>query len=270
LQEEIAKAVTTNLRLQLDVEEERRLGKHHTQNPDAYRAYLEGRYFLDRRSDDGFHQAIQCFEKAISYDPSYALAYAGLADTHCLLARYSYVASGEGFAKAKSAAQRAILLDDRLAEAYTSLAFIAQRYDWDWHESQRNFQLAIRLNPGYATAHHWYAMLLAAIGKADESIEEEKRALDLDPLSLIIQTNKGLIYYYARRNKEAIEQLKKVLSMDATYNLAHLRLGLAYEGEKMITEAIMEFQSAVDLSGRRQPFGARRRAGICCVAAPRR
>jgi len=252
LQEEIAKAVTTNLRLQLNVEEERRLGKRYTENPEAYRAYLEGRYFWNRRTEDGFLKAIQCFERAISYDPNYALAYAGLADTHSLLARYSYVTPEEGFPKAKAAAQRAIAIDDQLAEAYTSLAFIAQRYEWAWQESDRNSQLAIRFNPGYAMAHHWYALMLAEIGKTDQAMEEVSRALQLDPQSLIIQTNKGFVYYVARRSKEAIEQIKKALEMDPTFNLAHLRLGLAYESEKMMTEAIREFQAAVDLS-RRNP-----------------
>jgi TolB-like protein/Tfp pilus assembly protein PilF len=250
LQEEIARAVTTNLRLQLNIEEEKRLGKRYTQNPEAYRAYLEGRYFWNRRTEDGFQKAIQCFEKAISYDPNYALAYAGLADTHSLLARYSYVTPDEAFPKAKAAAQKALAIDDQLAEAYASLAYIARYYNWAWQESERNSQLAIRFNPGYATAHHWYSLLLAALGRGNESIEEVNRALELDPLSLIIKTNKGYVYYFARRSKEAIEQLKKTLEMDPTFNLAHVRLGLAYESEKMTGEAIREFQAAVDLSGR--------------------
>ena len=249
LQGEIAKAVTTNLRLQLSVEEEKRLGKRYTQNPEAYRAYLEGRYFWNRRTEEGFHKAIQFFERAISYDSNYALAYAGLADTHALLARYSYVKPDEGFPKAKAAALKAIAIDDQLSEAYTSLAFIARYYDWAWQESDRNYQLAIRFNAGYATAHHWYALGLAMLGKRDESIEEMNRALELDPQSLIIQTNVGWVYYFARRSKESIKQIKKALEMDSTFNLAHLRLGWAYQSEKMTAEAIREFQAAVDLSG---------------------
>jgi len=250
VQEEIARAVTTNLRLQLSGEEEKRLRKRYTENPEAYRAYLEGRYFWNRRTEDGFQKAIQCFEKAISNDPSYALAYAGLADTYSLLVRYSYLTSADGFAKAKAAARNALALDDQLAEAYSSLAFISRNYDWAWQESERNFRLAIQFNPGYATAHHWYALLLAALGRSNEAIEEMNRALELDPLSLIINTNKGYVYLFARRPKEAIDVFKRALEMDPLFSLAHLRLGQTYENDGMTGEAIREFQAAVELSER--------------------
>lgn len=250
LQEEIAKAVTTNLRLQLNPEDEKRLGKRHTENAEAYSAYLEGKYFWNRRNEDGFKRAVQLFSEATRYDPGYALAYAGLADTYSLQVRYNYATADEGFPKAKDAAQKALKYDDQLAEAYTSLAFIARYYDWDWQEAERNFQLALQYNPGYDTAHHWYALLLVALGRDNDAIEELDRALEIDPLSLIINTNKGWIYYFQRRSKEAIDQFKKTLVKDPTFNLAHLRLGFAYESEHRMSEAIQEFQTAVNLSQR--------------------
>lgn len=250
MQEAIAKAITSNLRLKLSGEDERRLTKRYTENTEAYRAYLKGRYYWNKRTEEGFRRAIQSFEEAIAKDPNYALAYAGLADTYALLTRYSYLTAKEGYPKAQAAAEKALGIDDQLAEAHTSLAFTKRYYDWAWSDAEREYQLAIQLNPGYATAHHWYALyLVAATGRFEEAIAEIERAQQLDPLSLIINTNLAWINYFARRYPEAIDQFQKTLDMDRSFGLAHLRLGLAYEQEKMFEEAIKEFQEAVDLSG---------------------
>jgi serine/threonine-protein kinase len=250
VQEEIAKAITSNLRLKLSGEDERRLTKRYTENTEAYRAYLKGRYYWNKRTEEGFKKAIESFEEAIAEDPNYALAYAGLADTYALLTRYSFLPAKEGYPKAQAAAKKALGIDDQLAEAHTSLAFTKRYYDWAWNDAEREYQLAIQISPGYATAHHWYALyLVAATGRLEEAIAEIERAQELDPLSLIINTNLAWTNYFARRYPEAIDQFQKTLEMDQSFSLAHLRLGLTYEQEKMFEEAIKEFQEAVNLSG---------------------
>ncbi|MCI0487880.1 MAG: protein kinase [Blastocatellia bacterium] len=249
VEEEISKEISEKLRLKLSGTEKRQLGKRYTEKTAAYHLYLKGRYSWNKRTVEGLNRGIEYFEQAITEDPNYALAYAGLADSYNILASYSALPSRDAFTRAKTAALKALELDDELAEAHTSLALIRFGCDWNWREAEREYELAIKLNPGYATAHLWYALYLAAMGRFDEAFREIKRAQELDPLSLPINTNAGWIMHLARRYDEAIEQYRKTLELDPGFILAHRRLGQTYKQKGMYDEAIEELQIALALSG---------------------
>ncbi len=249
VQEEIAKHISEKLRLKLTDEEQKRLTKRYTGNADAYQAYLMGRYFWNRRSEDGMKKGIQYFQRAIDTDPGYALAYAGLADCHLLLFSYSFLPPKESAPKAWAAATKALELDDSLAEAHTSLAWFKFSYDRDWAGAEREFRRAIELNPNYATAHHWYGFYLALLGRFDEGLAEMRRAQELDPQSLIIHTNVGRLLYFARQYDAAIEQLKSTLEMEPNFSSAREKLAEAYEAKQMYPEAIAEYQKWATLDG---------------------
>ena len=250
MQEEIARSISENLRPRLTGEEQRRVAKRHTESEEAYRLYLKGRHYWNKRTEDSLRQATQYFERAIDKDPLYALAYSGLADTY-------YLRSGQGLPpkealpKAKAAARRAVEIDDQIAEAHTSLASISFWYEWDWAEAEREFQRAIELNPGYATAQHWYAEYLAAMGRPEASIAAIERAQELDPLSLSINRDVGVFLYLARRHDQAIAQFRRTLELDAQFSEVHRFLGLAYEQKGMYQEAIAEFEQDLASAGRR-------------------
>ncbi|HVG21545.1 MAG TPA: tetratricopeptide repeat protein, partial [Blastocatellia bacterium] len=186
--------------------------------------------------------------QAIGSDPNYALAYAGLADSYNILASYSALAPKDAFPRAKAAATKALELDDKLAEAHASLAFVKFGYDWDWAEAEKAFKRSLELNPGYAPAHQWYALYLAAMNRMDEAIAGMSRAGELDPLSLPINTNSGWIFYLARRFDKAIEMYHKTLELEPDFTLARRRLGQAYEQKRMYPEARAEFEKCLALS----------------------
>ncbi|MHC4556374.1 MAG: tetratricopeptide repeat protein, partial [Planctomycetota bacterium] len=173
--------------------------KRYTEDTEAWRLYSQGRYYWNKRTEDGFNRAIDYFELAIKEDPSYALAHVGLADCYLLLGDYGYSEPKQAFPKAKNAALEALKLDDTLAEAYASLGNISTIYEWDWERAERNYTRAIELNPNYATAHHWYMAFLMGMGRYDEAIDKIKRAQELDPRSNIINTSVGWPYYFMRR-----------------------------------------------------------------------
>ncbi|MDP2915743.1 MAG: protein kinase [Candidatus Aminicenantes bacterium] len=248
VQEEISSAIAENLRLKLGGEEKKRLAKRNTENPAAYKDYLTGRFYWNKRTKEGIAKSLEYFNKAIEKDPSYALAYAGLADSYCLMGRYSYVSPIEAYPKGIRAAEKALEIDKTLGEAHTSLAYIKAHYNFDWTAAEREFKLAIEFNPNYATAHHWYALILSALGRDNEALAEIKRAVELDPLSLQINTNAAWVHYFARDYDRAIEIFKKTLEMDPNYALAHGRLGLAYLEKRLFAEAIAELEKAVDFS----------------------
>ncbi len=251
VQAEISQEITEKLRLKLSGEQKKRLTKRFTNNAEAYQLYLKGRYFWNKRTPEGLKKGIGYFNQAIDRDPGYALAYAGLADSYALLSGYiSVLPPKESWPKAKAAAMKALEIDETLAEAHTSLAYVTMSYDWDWARAEREFKRAIDLSPGYATAHHWYSVYLRAMGRFDESIAESERAQALDPLSLIINMDAGLPYYYARQYDRAIEHYRKTLEMDANFGHAHFCLGWAYEQKGLHEEAIAELQKASELSGR--------------------
>lgn len=248
LQSEVARAIAKEIQINVSPQEQVRLTRARRVDPDAYEAYLKGRYHWNKRTEVGYRKSLDYFQLAIEKDPSYALAYAGMADAYNLLGRYS-VAPKEGFPLAKTAAKKALEIDETLAEAHTSLAFAQQRYDWDWSGAEKEFKRAIELNPGYATGHHWYALYFSPLGRHEEAIAEIERARELDPLSLIINTNVAWVYWLARQYDRAIGQFRKTVEMDPSFGLAHERLGLAYEQKGMYEEATAAFRKAMALLG---------------------
>jgi TolB-like protein/Flp pilus assembly protein TadD len=251
VQEEIAREIFEKLRVRLTNEERKRLGKRHTESPEAYQAYLRGRYYWNKRTEEGLKKSTQYFQQAVDIDPAYAPAYAGLADSYALpgIAEYGLLPPREAMPRAKAAASRALEIDDTLAEAQTTLAHVRAFYDWDWPRAEQEFKQAIKLDPNYAFAHHWYALFLAAMGRHAEAIAEEERAQEIDPLSLIISKNVGTILYYAGRLDESIEHYRKTLELEPNFARTHIYLGLAYERRGTFKEAIAEYQEALRISG---------------------
>ena len=249
IEEEISREISEKLRLKLSGAEKKQLAKRYAENSEAYQLYLKGRFHWNKRTEESVNKGIDYFKQAIYSDPEYALAYAGLADSYNILASYSAVAPKGAFPMAKSAATKSLELDSNLAEGHASLAFAKFGYDWKWADSERGFKRSLKLNPGYAMAHNWYAVTVAAQGRFDEAFDQINRALDLDPLSLPINTNRGWLLHLARRYDEAIEQYLKTIELDESFGLAHRRLGQTYEQKQMYNEAVIEFQKALKLSG---------------------
>ena len=249
VQEEIAKEVSEKLRLRPTGEEQKKLTKRYTENPEAHQLYLKGRYVWNRRTATTLQRAAAYFQQAIDKDPGYALAWAGLADCYGLYSFYGALSPAEAFPKAKEAAAKALEIDDTLAEAHASLVWIKGQYDWDWPGVEREFKRTIELNPNYATVYNWYARDLEAMGRLDEALAVGKRAEEMEPLSPVISTGVGRSLYVARQYDQAIEQLRRVVDTDANFALAHLVLGWAYEQKGMFEEAIAEFQMGSSLSG---------------------
>jgi TolB-like protein/Flp pilus assembly protein TadD len=251
LQKEVASAIAKQIRIELTPQEQAVLKKSSLVNPEAYESYLKGRYFWNKRTADGFKVALAYFNQAIEEDPKYAPAYAGLADSYDLLGDWEYgvLAPNEAYPKAKAAAIKALELDNALSEAHTSLAFSMDVFDWDWDSADREYRRAIELNPGYATAHHWYADHLSEMGRNSEAIAEMRKAEHLDPLSLIISADMAGILLVAHLNDEAIQQSRKTVDMDPNFAIAHLELGQAFVQKHSYNEAIAEFKKAIELSG---------------------
>ncbi len=241
VQEEISRDIFENLRLKLNVEEQKQL--------EAYRLYLKGRNAWNKRTPEGLQQGIDYFQQAINTDPNYAAAYAGLADCYNMQVIYGVHQPKDGFPKAKEAAVKALEIDETLAEAHTSLAFIKFRWDRDRLEAEREFQLAIKYKPTYAAAHQWYSSYLVALERFDEAVAEARRTSELEPLSFTASSHLGWILYLAGRNDEAIAQCTKILSLDPNSFPARRYLGLAYEQKGMYPQAIDQFQKGVKLSG---------------------
>ena len=241
VQDDISRDIFENLRLKLNVEEKKQL--------EAYGLYLKGRNAWNKRTGDALLQAIDYFNQAIAIDPNYGAAYAGLADCYNMLVVYGRLQPKEGFPKAKEAATKALEIDESSAEAHSSMAFIKFRWDWDRTATEREFQEAIRLKPGYAPAHQWYSSYLVAVERFDEAIAEAKRTEELEPLSFVASSHLGWIYYLSGQNDKAIEQCRKILELDPSSFPARRYLGLAYEAKGMYPEAIAEFQTGVKLSG---------------------
>lgn len=250
IQEEIAQQISEKLQMQLSGEEKKRLGKRYTDNTRAYQLYLQGRYHWNKRNEDGMRKGIEFLEQAIELDPNYALAYAGLADFFIILGFYGINAPHEVMPRVKAAAQKALAIDDTLAEARISLAYATAAYDWDWVAAEKDYRRAIKLNKNYATAHHWYGEYLAFMGRSDEAAAELERAHDLDPLSLIINVALGWIYYLGRRYDDAIRQLQRTLELDPTFTQARFCLGLACIQRERFAEAITELERVISLQGR--------------------
>jgi tetratricopeptide (TPR) repeat protein len=248
VQSDISQEVTDGLHLKLSNPQQQRFKKEYTENVDAYRLYLEGRYYQNRRTKDSFFKAIQSFQNAIAKDPGYALAYAGLADTYALLSNWGFLSPREGYPKAKAAAMKALELDDNLAEAHTSLGSVESGYEWNWDSAERNFKRAIELNPNYSAALHWYAFYLSERGRYEEGITYIRKAQAVDPLSLIINANVGYILYVSRRYDEALAAVKKTLDLDPSFYLAYEYLGYIHEQQKLYDKSVAALQKAKSLS----------------------
>jgi TolB-like protein/DNA-binding winged helix-turn-helix (wHTH) protein/Tfp pilus assembly protein PilF len=246
LQSDVASAIAQRIRLQLTPAEHARLENPRAMNPDAYENYLKGRFFWNKRTVEGFQRAIECFQRAVTLDPGYVQAYAGLADAYALLGSWAntIMPRRDAMTAARGAAQKALALDDSLADAYASLGFVKMHYDWDFAGAEKEFQRAIALNPGYATAHHWYAYDLVALARLDDALAEIRRAQQADPLSVIISRDVGEILFFAGRNDEAIAQFRKTLEMDPNFELAHWSLALAYYRTAQSKEFLEELRRA--------------------------
>ncbi len=245
VESDIAKTIADTLQAKLTRSEQHAIAARPTENSEAHQLYLKGRFFWNKRTGNDLKKSIDYFNQAIAADPSYALAYAGVADAYVLLPSYTAGTPRECYPKAEAAAKKALELDDKLAEAHTSLALAIWLYDFDFSRATREFQRAIELNPNYAAAHQQYGNnTLSALGRFDDAIVEGKRAVELDPLSLIINTDLGTNYLYARRYDEAIAQLRKTLEMTPGFYYAYLYLGQALEMKGARDTAIAEYQKA--------------------------
>jgi TolB-like protein/DNA-binding winged helix-turn-helix (wHTH) protein len=250
LHNEIARTIASRTAVTLTARESARLAETTRVKPKAYEAYLKGRYFWNRRSEPDMRQAIENFEEALRQDPGYAPAYAGLADSYALYGSYGWtLPGGDPWTRAIAAAEKALELDELLADAYTSRARIALNYELDWASAGRGYRRALELNPGYANAHHWYGYYLMLSGRLKEGEAEMRRALELDPLSPIINANIGMCFYVARQYDEAIAHWRKALEMHQNYRVLHTYITTAYVGKKMYREAVAELQKSLALSG---------------------
>ncbi len=244
LQNQVAQAIAQGIGTRLTPQEQGRLERAYTVNPEAHQLYLRGRFHLEKRNKEDIKKAIDYFNQAMVKDPNYAMAYVGLANAYIL---------GEGTLTeavsmriARLAAINALRLDNNLADPHTSLAVVHMLNDWDWASAEKEFKQAVEFQPSNATAHHWYAQYLTAMGQHEEAMAEIKRAQELDPFSVIIQRDVGLHYYFAGNYDGAIAQLQNTLNLDPNYALTHRLLGLAYAEKEMFTQAIAELQKAVD------------------------
>jgi tetratricopeptide (TPR) repeat protein len=225
---------------------------------------VQGRYHLNQRTDEGLHKALEFFEKAIVEDAHFALAHSGLADAHSLLAHYGVRQPSLAWAKAASSAATAVMLDGESAEARTSLAHVKATQDWDWHGADREFQIAIGLNPAYATAHHWYAMsCLVPMGRLNDALEEMRVAQSLDPVSSIVARDLAVVHAYRRDYDAALDQCDHTIELNPHFSPAYWALGFIQEQRTDLDEAVAAFQRAIDLS----PHSPRMHAGLARAKA---
>lgn len=252
VQDSISERVATALALTLTGEEQKLLTRKYTQDTEAYHLYIKGRFYWNKRTPEGMKRAIEHFEKAIQKDADYALAYAGLADAYSM-PEYTGLPPQESYQKAQSAAAKAVEIDDTLAEAHTSLAYVAMRHRWDWPQSEKELKRALAINPGYARAHHLYAIYLELMGRSEEALAEAKRAQDLDPLSPAISESYGSRLLNARKYDQAIEELRNTLDMEPSFVSPYLSLGQAYLQKGMHAEALMVYQRFMEIEN--SPWG---------------
>jgi tetratricopeptide (TPR) repeat protein len=249
VQDEISSEISGKLRLQLTKAEKKRLTVHHTENPEAYRLYLKGGHHWNRWTEEAFYKAIEYFQLAVEKDPSYALAYAGVADSYVLLGWNCYLPPKEAFSKGKADAMTALRLDPDLAEAHTALAALFWLHDWQWKDAETEFKRSLQLGPTYATANHWYAEYLMTMGRNEEAMARIEHSQELDPLSLIINVAVAWALYHARRYEAAIEQLRRTLELDPNYPVSYWILGLLLRKTGHYELAIREGEKGVKLSG---------------------
>jgi TolB-like protein/Tfp pilus assembly protein PilF len=246
VQRQIASQITSNLRLKLSGAEEARVTKHYTENPEAYQLYLKGNYYASKYTKDGLRKGIDYFNQAIAADPNYALAYNGLAYYYISTVDW-YLSPRESIPRARDAANKALAIDENLADAHTSLATVAYWYDWDSVTAEREYKRAIELNPKNSRSRDFYSWYLVSSGRVDQALAEAKDAVQLDPVSAEINSNLGQVLLLAHQYDRAIEQLRSSIELDPSYFLAHNYLGRAYEANGKLPEAIAEFQRTLQI-----------------------
>jgi serine/threonine-protein kinase len=254
IQDAISQGVAKALVRNLNGEDRKLLTQRHTDNVEAFRAYLKGRYFWNKRTAAGIQQSLQYFRQAIDLDPTYALAYAGLADSYALGVWQDVLPQKEFIPRAKAAAMRALEIDETVGEAYASLGFVKLWYEWDFAGAESDLRRAIELSPNYATAHHWYGEFLMLTGQGEQGLKELTLAQEADPLSVIINSDMGKLFFFSQQMDRAIEQLRKTIDLDPQFPVAHLFLAMAYHKNGMIDEAIAQLKKEADLPGSRTVF----------------
>ena len=253
IETEIAKAIADKLKAKLTGREEEAIRNQPTENSEAHQLYLKGRYFWNKRTSDGLKTSIDYFNQAIDKDPAYGPAYAGLADAYAVLPNYSRTPGKEAYPKAEAAAVKALEIDDKLAEAHIALANVRVWHKWA-KAAEPEFKRGLELNPNYSTGHQWYSIYLSVVGRHDEAILEMEKAKELDPFSIIINTELGCPYLYSRRYDRAIEYFTEALEMDSNFPFAHFALAEAYDRTGRFNEALAEHEKAIDLAHRGQAF----------------
>jgi TolB-like protein/Tfp pilus assembly protein PilF len=256
LQSDVARAIANEIRIQLSPHEKSRLAGSRPVDPGAYEAFLKGRHLWYQRSPGALKKSVEYLQQAITMDPSLAIAHAGLADAYVSLGwdLFGLSAPAECYPKARRAAQRALELDPNCAEAHAALGWTAAGFDWDWAEAERGLRRAINLKPQYGPVHIWYSHFLRAMDRTEESLAESRRALECDPLGLVLNMHLGWHYLYSRQYEKAVEQSLKTLELDQTFILAHVFLGQAYIELHLFPGALAEFEKAVELSERHPPY----------------
>jgi len=252
LQSEIARDVSSKLKIKLSGADAQKVAKTYTTDPEAYRLYLQGRFYWNKREEKEFRKAVEYFSQAVALDPNYALAYVGLADSYALFSSFGFMPPTEAILKARDFARRASSLDDSLAEPHATLGYVLVQYDHDFAGSEREFQRAIELNPNYAMAHQWYGEMLSYVGRFDEAAAEYRQGLELEPLSLPINWEYGRFLYNARRFDEALRHLKKTIELDTGFARAHRTLSEVYWVRGDYANAVDERAKFFDLIGQPQ------------------
>jgi len=248
LQNDLSREIAEKLRKRLTVDEKQRLAKHYTEDAQAYQFYLKGRYYWNKRTPEGLQKAADYFQQAIDKDPTYALAYAGLADTYAHFSFFAVAPPRDAMPRAKAAATKALEIDDHLAEAHVSLGYISFAYDWDWSAAGKHFEQALALNPTYTKTHNWYPFYLSSRGRSQEALAVAKSALDLDPASPSVSHNLAVQFYLARQFDNAMEQCQKTIEMDPNFAIAYQVLGQSYLARRMNREAVPVFEKYLALS----------------------
>ena len=256
LQSQVARAIADEIRIQLSPHEKSRLAGGRPVNPAAYENFLKGRHFWYKRSPDALKKAVDYLQQAVAADPGFALAHAGLADGYVTLGwdLYGLASPSEAYPQAKQAAQKALELDPNCGEAHAAAGWIATGFDWDWTAAERAFKRAIELQPQYGPVHIFYSHFLRAMDRTEESLAESRRALECDPLGLVLNMHLGWHHIYSRRYERAVEQLLKTLELDRTFITAHMFLGQAYEQLGTFSDSIAHYEKAVELSQRHAPY----------------
>ncbi|MFN2399001.1 MAG: protein kinase [Gemmatimonadaceae bacterium] len=251
VQDEIARAIVSALRLRLEDRGGAPLVKRSTENLEAYNLYLRGRYFVNKFTAEGFRTGIELFERALAEDPTFAMAYSGLADAYMLMGSFGSLGREGAYAPGKAAALKALALDSTLAEAHTSLAFVRMVYEWDWQGGEQALRRALMLDPNHVNAHHWYGLYFAATGRLEDGLRENERALELDPLLIRGIAIRGRLLFFARQYDQAIAQLRRAIEMDPAYEQAYSILSFVYARQGKLGEAVEMAEKLAELRGDR-------------------